>query len=553
MKCITNPWTLAALAMTTLMVLGCNDEGDLLQWSGGWTPEALWGAEGDLGGDLDTDGDMDSDSDGDGDTDSDTDSDTDTDTDTDTGSPDAGGVDSGPLKSPVGSLPLGAVPAPKVLYLSADDSNSQSSPVLVRSLIENGQIVDPTQLRVWEFLNYYDFSYAPPSSAPIAVTQQFRPYDIPNGLYALQIGVQGRHVATAARRPANITLVVDTSGSMGGSPISLLRDVCNEIASSLKSGDRVSMVSWDTSQAVVLDSLAVTGPDDPTLLSAIATLTAGGGTDLHGGLTAGYQLAEQNFLEGGLNRVVLISDGGANVGITDEELIAQHAEAAEDEAIFMVGVGVGDGNYYNDLLMDTVTDWGKGASIFIDSPAEAEKMFHDRFLATMEVTALDVRVEMTLPPYFDMDQFFGEEYSENPDEVEPQHLSPNDAMIYQQLIKTTQPKQVYASYTIGLNVTYTDAITGAQGTESTSSTLQSLVFDPCDELRKGDAIVQYVQTLGRVYQMAIAGSQDVAAAELCDEAIDAIETSASILVDADLTEIASLLTEYCMAQTPYIP
>jgi Ca-activated chloride channel family protein len=551
-----------AIAACVLALVGCDrgdrpDDGDessdMLNWPGGWMPQGRWGADGDFGGDSDSDsdGDMDIDSDSDSDMDTDTDGDIDTDTgiDTDTDEPDAGedaGDDGGVDASAMSTDDMDQYPhSQKTFFLSADDSNSQSSPVLVRSLIENGHQVPISLIRIWEFLNYYNFSYDPPPlDKALTISQQFRPYDMEEGLYALQIGVQGRSLNDQQRRPINVTLVLDTSGSMSGSPIALLKDVCNEIAGSLIDGDRVSMVTWNTAQNIELSSHEVEGPNDPTLLDAIAGLSASGGTDLHAGLVTGYGLAEDNFIEDGLNRVVLISDGGANAGITDENIIAGAAEGAEGDAIFMVGVGVGDGGYYNDKLMDTVTDWGKGASLFIDSPAEAAKMFGDRFLATMEVTALDVQVRMTLPPRFDMYEFFGEEYSESPDEVEPQHLAPNDAMIYQQLLQTSAPDEVYADYTIELAATYTDALTGVMGVATTTSTLQELVDSPCPELRKGDTVVVYAQTLGFVAQL-LAASDPVGAEAECEWGKEIVAESAEELGDPDLYEISDLLETFC--------
>jgi Ca-activated chloride channel family protein len=194
--------------------------------------------------------------------------------------------------------------------------------------------------------------------------------------------------------------------------------------------------------------------------------------------------------------------------------------------------------------MDTVTDCGKGASLYIDSAEEAAKMFGDRFLATMEVTALDVQVRMTLPPNFDMYEFFGEEYSESPEEVEPQHLAPNDAMIYQQLLQTSTPDEVYGDYTIDLAATYTDALTGVLGVATTSSTLQELVDAPCGELRKGDAIVVYAQTLGFVRQLM--DESDLVGAEAeCDWGMEVVAESADALMDPDLYEISDLLETFC--------
>jgi hypothetical protein len=304
------------------------------------------------------------------------------------------------------------------------------------------------------------------------------------------------------------------------------------------------MVTWDTSQTVELDSHDVDGPGDAVLINEISKLRAGGGTDLHAGLAKGYALAEKNFMPGGMNRVVLISDGGANAGITDKNIIAEAASNQEDQAIYLVGVGVSGGGGYNDDLMDTVTDWGKGASIYIDSENEAYKMFGQRFLSSMEIAALDVRVELTLPPFFDIDKFFGEEYSSEPSEVEPQHLAPNDTMIYQQLIKTTQPEMVRGDDKIDLKVTYTDVATGEPGEISTSSTLQELVDAPCPELRKGDSIVVYAQTLGFV-DLLLEESEYERAFEECQNGLEIIEKSAAALDDDDLEEISKLLQIYC--------
>jgi Ca-activated chloride channel family protein len=538
------------ITLSVCFALGCdegdsNQSGGKLQFGDDWTPQGKWGADGDFGGDSDVDSDSDSDGDSDSDSDIDTDSGSDTDTEPDAG--DDGGVDSGVDGGefwPGDDGPVNPY-TQKTYFLSADDSNSQSSPVLVRSYIENGYPVPPGIIRIWEFLNYYDFTYTPPPpTQTLSISQQFRPYDMDAGLYALQIGVQARHHLQNERRQLSVTLVLDTSGSMGGAPIDLLKDVCTAIAGSLIEGDRVSMVTWNTSQSIVLSSHEVTGPDDPTLIGAINSLNSGGGTDLHAGLITGYNLAEENFIEDGLNRVVLISDGGANAGITDEEIIGGAAQGAEGEAIYMVGVGVDDGPGYNDKLMDTVTDWGKGASLFVDSTAEAEKMFGERFLATMEVAALDVQVRMTLPPGFEMYEYFGEEYSESPDEVEPQHLAPNDAMVYQQLLETSTPNEVYADYTIDLSATFVDAWTGVPGAVGTSSTLQELVDSPCPELRKGDSIIVYAQTLGFVYQL-LQESDVLAAQEECAWGQGVVEASAAALDDDDLYEIAELLDTYC--------
>jgi Ca-activated chloride channel family protein len=277
--------------------------------------------------------------------------------------------------------------------------------------------------------------------------------------FALQIAVTSPELSNEDRAPMNITLVLDTSGSMGGVPIDLLRKVCTSIAGQLKEGDIISMVTWDTSNAIVLNSLAVAGASDPTLMEAIANIEAGGGTNLNGGLTAGYELAQQNFSANLINRIVLISDGGANAGATDLNFIANHAGNESEDGVYMVGVGVGEANYYNDELMDAVTDAGKGASVFVGSEDEAGLIFGERFVNTMGVAARNVRISLDLPPGFEMVQFSGEEFSTDPTEVEPQHISPNDSMVFLQTLETCAPEIVADDTEVTVSLHFLDGST----------------------------------------------------------------------------------------------
>ena len=157
---------------------------------------------------------------------------------------------------------------PYVLYLSADDSNSQASPAIARWMIGEGRIVPWSVVRVHEFLNYYDMSYRAVSTRP-AVSAQLRAVDYEGGLYALQIGVVGGHMSAGERPPMNLTFVMDTSGSMEGSPFELEREVLRAVASRLNAGDVVSAVEWDTERAIHLDSHPVEGSSDPDSVDLI--------------------------------------------------------------------------------------------------------------------------------------------------------------------------------------------------------------------------------------------------------------------------------------------
>ncbi|HFE46581.1 MAG TPA: VWA domain-containing protein, partial [Nannocystis exedens] len=332
------------------------------------------------------------------------------------------------------------------LFLSPDDSNSMSSPVQAReAVLSEWQGLSYVPLRMWEFFNYYTFEYPVAEPGTVVVTPELYRLDSQeDGEYTLQIGISSTELSNENRPPMNITLVLDESGSMSGSPMEMQKETCRALAAQLKSGDIVSMVGWDTENAIKLAGYAVTGPNDAMLLSKIEALEPGGGTDLHGGLVAGYQLAEASFDPDRINRVVLISDGGANAGVTDKDIIAEAAGDQDEDGIYLVGVGVGSyaDTGYNDQLMDTVTDIGKGASVFIPNKKEAWKIFGDDFVNTMSVALRDVQVRLDMPPGFEIVKFSGEEYSDDPSEIEPQHLAPNDAMVFHQTIATCAPELV---------------------------------------------------------------------------------------------------------------
>lgn len=438
----------------------------------------------------------------------------------------------------------GGSPGPHVLYLSADDSNSQASPIIARKLMNERYTVPWWVVRVHEFLNYYDAGYPPSPPGRLDVVSHFRAIDYPAGLYALQIGVKSPAVSNASRRRVNLTLVLDTSGSMSGDPIDLEREVVRAIASSLRAGDIVSMVEWDTARSIRLSGHHVFGPGDPVLLAEATSLTSGGGTDLHSGLVTGYQLARENYEQGYMNRLILVSDGQANVGVTDEELIAENSNAGEDEGIFLVGVGVGNG--YNDTLMDQVTDTGRGAYIFVDSRDEAWKMFGDRFVQSIEVAAYDVQVALTLPDVFRIEEFHGEEYSDVAKEVTPQHLAPNDAMVFHQLLAASSPNRVFADDRIGVEITWRDGPEAPTRSARWQDTLQHLIRTRCPEMRKADAIVTYAQAL-MLISSALERGNELEAHDTCTLALSIISSSADALADGDLHDISYLMDSYCRA------
>ena len=429
-----------------------------------------------------------------------------------------------------------------VLYLSADDSNSMAGPTVARGIIEQGQIVYKA-LRTYEFLNYYDFDYPPAEADSVALYLAMREDE--SGIYNLQLGVQAPTIEPEDRRPVNLTIAVDSSSSMGWGTrgqlgIDRARAACRALASALRDGDVVSLVTWGGEPRNVLSAVSVEGPDDARLLARCDELEPYGTTNFHDGLVASYELAEASFDDSLINRVVLISDGGANIGTTDEELIAAQADDADGEAIYLLGVGVGDAWNYNDRLMNAVTDAGKGAYVFLDDSLEAERALGEGFVRHVEVAARNVQVELTLPPSFQMLEFHGEEYSSDPEEVEPQHLAMDDAMVFHQIVESCAPETLSGESSIQVTARFVHPITREESEVTVTSTFGELLAMDDPMLRKGDAIVAYAEALKEIRDLE--GADAVAR---IDRALAEIEVARAVIPeDEDVAEIVTLLGRY---------
>ncbi|HWB82427.1 MAG TPA: von Willebrand factor type A domain-containing protein [Nannocystaceae bacterium] len=433
---------------------------------------------------------------------------------------------------------------PIVLYMSNDDSNSQASPALVRRTIREGRLVDRTRVRIHEFLNYYELGGENPSDVAARVGMELRRTDADIGELTLAVQAAGRHMDCDDRPPFNIVFSLDTSGSIHGEPLETMRAVIRAAAGQLREGDVVSVVSWNEEQEILLSGHAVEGPDDAQLLAAVNAIYTGGKTDLAGGLVAAYQLARAHRIDDGINRVILISDGGSNAGVTDVDLIASEAGDGDQEGTYLVGVGIGEAADYRDSLMDEVTDVGKGAYVFIDSTEEAEHMFGERFLANLTVAARNVRLQLTLPWYFGVKKFHGEDFSPIPGEVDPQHLAANDTMTFHQIIAACDPSLIQGCDEITARVDYVDPITGVSGFDEVSAPLADLVQQGSATLRKADAIVGYAKALIVISVLTDQGRWVEARAIAEAMAGWAAQAAGELGGDAELQEIASLMDAY---------
>ncbi|MCK6530586.1 VWA domain-containing protein [Myxococcota bacterium] len=383
--------------------------------------------------------------------------------------------------------------------MSADDSNSQAALPFVREAILAGWSDQITgwSFPVYEFWNYQDFAYPASEDGTLRITAEMRPVEGDPGAYEMLIGVSSPPVTAAERKPMNLAFSIDASGSMQGAALDRAKAVMRAVASSLREGDIVSLVTWDTTTNVVLGKHTVAGPDDPSLLQAVAGLQANGGTDLYSGLQAAYTLAQENHSPARISRVMLISDGGANVGVTEAELIGDMARDVDGEGIYTLGVGVASfPGAFNGQLMNTVTDLGKGAFVYVDSDAEAERWFTgDRLVNLVSVAGRDVGLNFRLPAHWLLEEATGK-VAGGPGMVYSQHLAPNDAMVYHHVVRDCVLDEADGTEPFGVAVHWVDPLDGVLRSAEIETTAAEMLLNDGWRLDKAQASISFVRGMG---------------------------------------------------------
>jgi Ca-activated chloride channel family protein len=268
-----------------------------------------------------------------------------------------------------------------------------ASYTIARQDAHDGIAPDPASIRVEEWVNAFDQGYPAPTEGTFAIHADGGPTPFTaEDEVLLRIGLQARPVAHRERQRAALTFVVDTSGSMEqGGRLEMVKDALRILVRGLDGDDRVAIVSFSDQAAVIL------GPTpadrDQEILDAIDRLHPSGSTNVEDGLRLGYELARQTLTENDIDRIVLASDGVANVGLTDPDGILGAIKRDAAAGIELVSVGVGMGNY-NDALLERLADQGDGFYAYINSLEEARRLFEDDLTSTLETVALDARAQV---------------------------------------------------------------------------------------------------------------------------------------------------------------
>ncbi len=265
---------------------------------------------------------------------------------------------------------------------------------VTRRFLKDGHLPPPEAVRVEEFVNAFDYDYTPPSGEAFAVHLEGAPSKFGEGerLKLLRIGIQGRVIADEDRKDANLTFVIDVSGSMFyENRLELVKRALTLLLEQLRPGDGVGIVVYGSNARVVLPHTGIQNREH--ILAVINSLVPDGATNAEEGLRMGYELALKNARVGCINRVILCSDGVANVGETGAEAILKESRTYVDEGITLTTVGVGMGNY-NDVLMEQLANNGNGSYAYVDTLAEAKRVFVENLTGTLQVIAKDAKIQV---------------------------------------------------------------------------------------------------------------------------------------------------------------
>jgi Ca-activated chloride channel family protein len=270
---------------------------------------------------------------------------------------------------------------------------------IMRNYLNDGHLPPPDSVRVEEYINYFEQGYQQPSARQafaIHLDGGPSPFTHTERYEMMRVGIQGYEVDDWDRKDVSLTFVIDVSGSMDmGNRLEMVKDSLELLVDELGRGDYVSIVVYGSDARVVLEPTPAT--DDREILSAINRLRTEGSTNAEAGLKLGYEMAMYAYNPDGINRVILCSDGVANVGQTEANAILDDVRGYVEEGITLATYGFGMDNY-NDTFMEQLADNGNGFYAYIDDLDKAERLFVDDLTGSLQTIALDAKVQVDFNP-----------------------------------------------------------------------------------------------------------------------------------------------------------
>jgi len=289
---------------------------------------------------------------------------------------------------------LGAKDNPLSTFSIDVDTASYSN---VRRFINEGSMPPKDAVRVEEMINYFSYDYAQPSDEkPFAVHVDVAscPWETSHRL--VRIGLKGKEIATNKRGPSNLVFLLDVSGSMMPlERLPLVKQAMRLLVENLTENDRVAIVVYAGASGLALPSTM--GDHKEQILEALESLQPGGSTNGAQGIQLAYKIATDNFIKGGVNRVILATDGDFNVGVTSQGDLIRLIEEKAKTGVFLSVLGVGTDNL-KDSTMQKLADKGNGNYAYLDSLEEARKVLVQQMNGTLVTIAKDVKIQVEFNP-----------------------------------------------------------------------------------------------------------------------------------------------------------
>ncbi len=267
----------------------------------------------------------------------------------------------------------------------------------IRRFINQGTLPPSDAVRIEEMINYFNYEYAEPENEhPFAIHHEVATCPWNKTHYLMKVALQGKRIEKDNLPPSNLVFLLDVSGSMNNSnKLPLLKSALKMLVNELRDEDRVSIVVYAGAAGVVLEPTS--GKNKSKIVAALDRLSAGGSTAGGAGLKLAYQLAEENLMKEGNNRIILATDGDFNVGVSSNDEMEKLITAKRDKGIFITVAGFGMGNY-KDSKMEIIADKGNGNYFYIDNIQEARKAMVEEFGGTLYTIAKDVKFQLEFNP-----------------------------------------------------------------------------------------------------------------------------------------------------------
>ncbi len=269
----------------------------------------------------------------------------------------------------------------------------------VRRMIQSGKVVPKDAVRIEEMINYFAYDYPQPEGKhPFSVNVETAscPWNEKHRL--VKVGLKGKDIIREKRPATNLVFLLDVSGSMNRQDkLPLLVDSMKILLKELNADDSVSIVVYAGAQGVALPPTYVNDAGRKAILKSLESMHSGGSTNGGAGITLAYKMAKKHFVKGGVNRVILGTDGDFNVGVTGDESLVNMVEREAKSGVFLSVLGFGQGNL-NDSMLEKITNKGNGNYFYIDSLREGRKVFLDDMMGNMVTIAKDVKIQIEFNP-----------------------------------------------------------------------------------------------------------------------------------------------------------